>query len=503
MSQAKAIDKYRHMIPLLSAANFLAALGAGLIIGQAKEFGRPGKVLETFFIGATLGLLLFFYLRSKWASRINLFGAWCSIAGGLLSLVAATVLIAELRFTPREFLTGKTLFVLLSLRFCVWFLARVLRPDIVAGRQQKIAWVELSYYLGLVSGLLATIGIERWITRGPIWIVTAVFIVDGVLQLIAGSVDLMGLRVLSKKSSRPVGTTEVPQPYNVGWYARMVTAVVALTVGTQAVTVALIDVISLPHGAKPHATRLVFTVFYLSVASASIFYGRKKMNLEWPSATQKIARFASIFVGEGAHRVRIPFTLISSIGTAVLALALYLSVSGVRRVTGPSNAKAVMLLLFIAGAAFIYEILALGILDHIGAETKKLNRNGMVALAYCFMGAVFTVTLLLVETHAGCLNPPNQRPLLIETRAPQLDPPDPRPPLIETRIPSKDPADPCPPWGIREYQRAWNIKERIHSRLFWVLFASLIIANLALVWPAGKSKIGAGLRRTKDVTEGE
>jgi len=92
--------------------------------------------------------------------------------------------------------------------------------------------------------------------------------------------------------------------------------------------------------------------------------------------------------------------------------------------------------------------MALAIFDHIGAEMKKLNRNGMVALAYCFMGAGVTITLLLTETQIG----------------------------------DKDPfAD------VRKIQ--------MHSRLLWILLACSAIANLAFVSSSTASKVRAGWTR--------
>jgi hypothetical protein len=457
MTNDKARDKFRYLILALATANFLAAFGGGAILGQASDaFRTPRNTVETFLIGSTLGLGLLVCLRSKWSHWLSRSGGWFSFAAGLTSLVAAVVLFFHTSDGNPNDLGGQGVYALLSIRFSLWFVARVLRPDAAAGRQQKIGWVELSYYLGVFSGLLTTVWVNHVLANDRVWaprITLCVLALDCVLQSIVGCVDLVARRYSpDEPSPAHAGPPDTaPQPYNLGWYARAVTALVALTIGTQAVIFSFMGVIKVFPDGWPN-TAVVLAVFYLSVACASTFYSLKKVRLGWPYATQKIARFATIFIGEGEERQSISFPLLSTIGAAFLSLA----VGGSLMSGAGDTIKGTYFMLFIAIAAFIYEILALTILDHIGEETKRLNRSGMVALAYGFIGVGVTVTLLILDEY-----------LTLPTGSASL-----------------------PKTDLQHVNNA-------HKSLLFLLIGSVIIANLAMAWSADGPKLGARLRRAR------
>jgi hypothetical protein len=394
--------KDRYLIQMLASANFLAAFGGGAILALSeKAFKTPGDTIKTFLIGSTLGLGLLFFLRAKLAARINSIGGWFAIAGGAVSLIAAAIFSQHWKCDNSVDYGAWSIYLLLSLRFSLWFVARVQRPDIAAGRHQKIGWVELFYYLGIILGLSITGYLqppESSASQRISHFILTVLIMDGLLQWLAGGLDLVAQRGSLRAADSSLTQAPAPLPYNLSWYTRAVVAVVALTIGTQAMTFSFKGIIQyvLPAALKPKSS-FVLVSFYTGVACASVIYSLKKIQLEWPYATEKYARFATVFFGEGVGRQRIAFHWLSAIGAAFLALVLLGSQLSIQAGQFLSSFKLIVFLIFIAIASVIYEILALALFDHIGEEMKRLNRGGMVALAYGFMGLGMLITIFMFD----------------------------------------------------------------------------------------------------------
>jgi hypothetical protein len=457
--------EYGHLVQLLAAANFLAAFGGGSILGMADDaFKTPRHTVETFLLGTTLGLGLLFLLRSKLFRGAHLTGAWFSFAGGTVSLITAAILWQHLADSQHDDNAAWAIYLLLSLRFGLWFVARVQRPDIVAGRRRKIGWIELCYYLGVISGIVFAGTLQDRLN-----LIQLVLFLDCLSQWVAGFFDLLARRRAPAATVADAAEAVEPLPYNLSWYTRAVLAVVTLTVGTQAVTFGFMGLIkgssvALPGVGPTDPSHFILATFYLGVAGASVFYGLKKIRLEWPFATKRLARFATIFVGEDGERKKsVAFHWLSAIGAAFLAVAIIGNQLSMQAAAfGPdarltlSVVKLLFFLLFIAAAAFIYEVLALTLFDHIGEETKRLNRGGMVALAYGFMGLGVTVTLLVVDDFVA----PGPRELARLSAAEVI-----------------------------------QLKVQAHRYLLYILTGCLVIANLAMAFSADAKRLRSRLGR--------
>jgi len=469
--------EYGHLVQLLAAANFLAAFGGGAILGMGEDaFRTPRHTVETFLLGTTLGLGLLFLLRSKPFRKLQLTGGWFSFIGGAVSFVAATVLWQHVGHSRNDDGGAWAIYLLLSLRFGFWFVARVQRPDIVAGRRRKIGWIELCYYLGVILGITFSATLQSRLN-----LIQLVLFIDCLSQWVAGSFDLLARRRAPAVAAVVAdGEQEsAPLPYNFSWYTRAVLAVVTLTIGTQAVTFGFMGLmkgsaVALPGIGPTDPSRFILATFYLGVAGASVVYGLNKIRMEWPFATKRVARFATIFVGDDGERKKsIAFHWLSAIGAAFLALAIIgnllstqaASFSPDERMT-LTTVKLGFFLLFIAAAAFIYEILALTLFDHIGEETKRVNRGGMVALAYGFMGLGVTVTLLIVDDFVA---PSNDT--LSSLRAADV----------------------------------FQLKIQAHRYLLYILTGCLIVANLAMAFSADAKRLRSRLggRRHRESEAGD
>src|SRR5262245_16530583 len=136
-------------------ANFLAAFGGGVILGKGISVLNgtmfEGGSILAFFVGTVLGLVFLQLIPKRCSVRL---ARWFSVGGALASLALLGV---YLNFAVDGRLGGRVascFFALLSLRFGLWFYSRVMRAGAAAGRDQKIAWVELGYYLGTSMGLV-------------------------------------------------------------------------------------------------------------------------------------------------------------------------------------------------------------------------------------------------------------------------------------------------------------------------------------------------------------
>lgn len=272
-------------------------------------------------------------------------------------------------------------FSLLCIRFCLWFLPRVLRSKAAAGHQQKLAWVELFYYAGMIVGLVV------WRIIGlPASLVVALG-VDALLQAVAAVLDFLSGRgditVAGGRQTITEAQAEVPVLMGGVSWVRMAIAVVALTVGIQIVAM------NLAHDlAGGRLAPYVLAVFYLGVAVAAIACGTAKATFGWPHDGPVAGRFARLAM----HRFRFPY------GIVVAAAGLGICMASVSTGRGWSVG---LVLGCIIVAAFLYEVLALALLDRIGEE----HATGVV-WAYGFM-AFFGAAVLWMLEAAGAGLPGN------------------------------------------------------------------------------------------------
>jgi hypothetical protein len=412
---------------MLAAANFLAAFGGGALIRYEDGFRvKDGTLLDAFVIGSTIGIGLLYFLPARLTRRC------ASIGGGLISLVMALLIIPmhlHEQGVNADDLHAKAIFGLMAIRFSLWFVARVLRPDAVASAESSIGWVELLYYVGMIVGL------ALGFFFAPISSIQLLLFIDSGLQFTAGALDLISSWSPAGDDDAGGGRPPVRYALNLAWYVRATTAVAALTVGVQAVTFLFAGIMTPPEssaqGNAAAAMRpVVLAVFYFGVAVGSIVFALTKIKLKWPQAARGMARLGSVKMGGGRGAKRAPFLLVSLACAVLLCLAVVGNLLQVQSREVMSRNKAGFFLLSIAAAALIYELLALAIFNHIGKRMR--SREGMVALAYGFMACGVAGTLVLFH------------------------------------------------WLLGEGGSA----EEKHYIFLAVMAASLVVANLAMSWPA-------------------
>jgi hypothetical protein len=240
-----------------SFSNFIAALGGGIILGKGvgiiEQPVLQGGSILAFFVGTMLGLV-FLQLIPKSMSRVV--GRSLSI---LASLTALMLLYTYNVYSIDEKLVdipAIVFFALLCVRFGFWFYSRVLRASLAAAQKQKIAWVELGYFFGMILGLViwAIIGIE-------VSIATAL-IMDALLQFSAGIIDLfLSSSVLAPTRSASDRLLVTSKP-SVSRY--LTSSIVLLTIGIQVV------VFSLAHQVGINFTPLILAFYYLGAAASAI-----------------------------------------------------------------------------------------------------------------------------------------------------------------------------------------------------------------------------------------
>ena len=166
---------------LFAFSNFIAACGGGMILGKGiKIIATPllqGGSLLAFFVGTVLGLIFLQSIPEKYS---KLFSRWFSIGGGFTSLILLYIFTNYAQNAKLSGVAGLLFFLLLSIRFGFWFYSRVSRAAVVAGLQQRIAWVELGYFSGMIFGLI------MWKFIGIDITITTAFLIDDHLQLCAG-----------------------------------------------------------------------------------------------------------------------------------------------------------------------------------------------------------------------------------------------------------------------------------------------------------------------------
>lgn len=372
---------------LLFFANFLAAIGGGIIlsagIGASKETFLRGSILA-FFAGAVIGLLLLRLMPQRWArSR----APWFSIGVGLLSLILFQL---NPESAGPQGLTGTAgvfFTVILSIRFGLWFFARALRAQRVGVEEHGIALIELGYYTGVAAGLFV------WSNSGRAALNP--LLVDAVLQAVAGLIEVAAIRGRRNHEDRtPVSQAQgqVPRQAAVwneapgslssatNWYWRLAVAVTCLTVGFQAVPFSLsgMDV----RGWRPYVMGTFYTGVALSALACSVF--KIRVCCVEP---RRLFGNAAISSERSGIDLSLHFALITLVAAASMVAAL--SVIGF----WPWH----LVLSLIAVAAFTYQILVLSLLDYIAKAEKLIGLDEMVMRTYLIAAVVTIISLWVLD----------------------------------------------------------------------------------------------------------
>lgn len=359
---------------ILSLSNFLSALGGGTILGKGiavttGSLFQGGSVLA-WFIGIIFGLTFLELIPKKWAQAL---GKWFSILAALLSLLLLAIYLQYNSQGKLVHMAGGIFFLLLSLRFGFWFYSRVLRARQAAGLQQRIAWVECGYTVGMILGLLLSVGAFN------LTLVSAL-IFDALLQVGAGVLDfsakedvIPSLPTAEKDKLKPK-LSQMRHAKNT-WCWRLAFAATLLTVGVQVI------VFNLSHFVAENFAPFILAFFYLGASLAAIVGKRYQIRLEWKESFHSRFSYAAIYSKQNK-----PFSFLFSASLAsIFVIIIILAILNWHWGRFAFQSNAVLLSFFIAAAAFFYEILLLAILDRIKIE-ENIHSNNMIVRTYGLMG---------------------------------------------------------------------------------------------------------------------
>lgn len=376
---------------LFSFSNLLAAFGGGMILG--KGIGiidipilQGGSILA-FFVGSVLGLFFLQFFPKKLAA---LDSSWFSLFTAFVSL---TLLYIFKNFAAHEKLAGTyaiIFFVLLSVRFGFWFYSRVLRAANAAGKQQKIAWVELGYYLGMILGLIIWkfIGIEI----GLVFALT----LDAILQCAAGFFDLLSRKMypstLAPSSEINPGKAILNNKNNL-WSWRLASSVVLFTVGAQVI------IFYLAHQVSEWFSSYIIAFYYMGVSLAALTCKKFKIQLGWKNKNLSLGN-AVIYSDTNNKEIRF---LMASILSIVGVLFTIIGIVhwnwgdvGHHDPINLFNRGEYFLLFLVTLSGFFYELIALAILDRIGLEDYLSNKKSMIVRTYGLMAVAAAVGLWML-----------------------------------------------------------------------------------------------------------
>lgn len=366
---------------LFAFSNFLAAFGGGMILGKGvgvinTPFLQNGAIMA-FFIGTVLGLT---FLQSIPKKLSQLFSRWFSIGGGLASLLLFNIFESHSINGKLIGIAASVFFILLSIRFGLWFYSRVLRASNVAGQQQRIAWVELGYYSGMIFGLII------WKFLGIDFSIATALLIDATLQFSAGALDLRASQIPHherKHNDTSVTNLNNKQQHKEIWEWRLASAAVFLTIGVQVV------IFSLTHYVSDYLSAYILASFYAGASIAAVFCKKLKIQLAWKRVTKNDSGYAIIYSEKNGVKKEISIILLGILSAfCVTATIVGANYSPLNLISGEA-----LLLTFIFCSAFFYEILALAILDRIGLEEQLSNHHGMVVRTYGMMGISAAISL--------------------------------------------------------------------------------------------------------------
>lgn len=377
---------------LFALANLIAAFGGGMILGKGinvlnLNFLNQGSILAYFF-GTILGLFFLTRISDKWSKLLS---GWLSILGSGVSFLLLYLFMHYSVNSKMEGGSAVIFFLLLSLRFGFWFYSRVLRAAAAAGKEQRIAGVELGYYIGIILGLIV------WQLLRIDIIMPLALLLDAILQCLAGIMDLIVKRMvpenkkstLNSQSSLSTSKTDSNQIKSC-W--RLAWSVVFLSIGVQVVT------FNFAHSVAEWFSPYIIATFYFGVALAAFCYKKYKIRFEWNSTFNQDNN-AVICIGDNKLTMSFQFNIILN------SLAVFLTIVGSyywnwgmihNSFSVDLDLGEIILLILIVISAFIYEILALALLDRIGIEEQSLKQQNMIIKTYGLMGLMGAISLWIL-----------------------------------------------------------------------------------------------------------
>lgn len=377
---------------LSSISNLLAAIGGGTILGKGvnvinNPFFQGGSILA-FFVGTVFGLI---FLQTIPKKISDLIARFFSILAGLISLILLFIFVNYSNNNQLMNNSAIVFFILLCIRFGFWFYSRVLRASSVAGYQQNIAWVELGYYSGMIGGLVF------WNILNLNVIMSTALIIDAFLQFSAGIIDLYVKYQASKitqKNTNNISTdySTIKKIIHPAWYWNVALAVILITVGAQVI------IFSLAHKVSTFFSPYILAVFYFGVSLAAYVY--KLLQIEMSYKEKNFKTYPIFLLHYKNNKVELSISLVTMFLTLSILLVIIGIVNlhwGIEIFSFPLGLKGISILIFVAVAAFIYELFALALLDRIGLEERISNQSGYVMRTYGYMGMGAALSLWIIN----------------------------------------------------------------------------------------------------------
>ncbi|MFK8139415.1 MAG: hypothetical protein AB8E15_13730 [Bdellovibrionales bacterium] len=347
----------RQAVSVLAISNFISAFGGGSILGKASGilsiFGISVGSIFAFFVGTILGLFLLDLIQKKFSESAP---KWMSLLGGICSLI----LIAIFQLDQFDSNVISIFFLMvLCLRFCFWFLARIYRSNMASSNKNLLPIFEGSYVLGTICGILV------FSFAGSGLSLLTILIVDLITQLISFLFDkkILIQEKLAKKNIK------------VSANKKMVLLISIFCLISIACQVSLFQISKLvPSG------YLLIVVFYIGMFAATIISLKKTPTLNFSNSS------VSLLISKSTQ---LPTVLV--IGILILLCLLLVAL-----LQQTSMLIFTLLLSFLLST--VYEILALGIVSEISKVASESSYPNGIAKSYSIMAisAAFAIFIFIV-----------------------------------------------------------------------------------------------------------
>ena len=359
----------RSRLFLLCVSNLLAAFGGGAILSKAMGLLKAEPLLQgesplAFLFGTIVGLVLLVTVPANWKRKGV---AGFSLGASCLSVLLLWILHIQ-QDSPLKGRAAWAFLAVLCVHFGCWTTARGLRSDICSGMNQKLSWIELSYYLGVILGL----GAEKLGLDDSRMGITEALTLNVLLQAVAAIIDQVALHGL-KNEYKP---QDYVKTHEFDWwrYAKLTASIALLTAGIEALFFGLVHRVQ--NDGNKVLSAEIWAVSYAGPALAALLGAITHVKLEWPPGGWLDA--GAVQATNRWRHWRVPLSLIIWFSGALMGLiALAPCDRDWDRIVILSSAVAVF---------FAYEIAYLAIGDRIGIEAKAAKRDGMVAVTLGVMG---------------------------------------------------------------------------------------------------------------------
>jgi len=370
------------VVPTFAIANFLSALGGGALLSQLMGLLKDvpmlkGDSLLAYLLGTTVGLIVMKSVKQN--QLLNYFTKF-SLASAIASIFLAILLKTNFYLVTTNTYFAFFFFGVLVIRFTFWFLARIIRMDIVAGDVKQLAWTEFAYSAGIILGLLI------W----PSWLnVFQILMIDIAAQTLAAVLDIIFVKTSENSATASEEAANQKMPKHI--FIMFAGFIVCITIATQIVEFGFAALSpDLFNNGKKFGTYIV-AVGYIGAAVGAWILAK----LTPMYHTEKL------YLGVGIvsiSKYQIPLIFLCAISFLFLMTAFWVPFANVQ------SAQFISLSLLLLATLF-YELVVLVLLNKLGEIAKKHNDVGSVGSIYAYMGAIGSLCMLVfvqtLSTHVG------------------------------------------------------------------------------------------------------